>query len=299
MVNYFRKRFWDEEWNVAIRPHADSGMFDAPMHFRVLKNTWRYWCADPFVMDWHGKTYIFMEVLDRCTQKGAIGYRVVENGKVGPIKLCIDTPYHMSYPMLYRIGEDIFMIPECHKSNQLTVYRAKEFPDIWEPVETALEGRAVCDTNYLKLDGEEYLLTMPLDGERYVYDTLELYRRNGEGKWELCVNSPFVPGTEKARNGGGFFVMDGKLIRPSQNCRTSYGENLVLNHVLEISPNGYREKSIREITAADIQTDQIKFDGIHTFNCSESYDVIDLRRQQTFQSAKLIYMLRHKLRIGR
>lgn len=295
IANYLKKRLWDEEWNVAIRPHAEAGVLDTDREFRVLSNTWRYWCADPFAIEWQGKTYVFMEVLDRFTQKGSIAYRRIENGKAGPIRICIDTPHHMSYPMLYTVGDEIFMIPECHKSGNLTAYRAVQFPDVWEPVQTILPDRMVCDTNYLRKDGKEYLLTMPIDGERYIYDTLELYCRETDGDWKLCVGSPFVPGTDRARNGGNFFSAEGMLIRPSQNCGTSYGEKLVLNQVREISPNGYREETLREITAGDIRVDSGRYDGIHTFNHSEAYDVIDLRRRQTFQSAKLIYLIRHKL----
>ena len=116
----FFDRFYDVEWTVAFRPHEDH--FDGPMSFRVMKNTWRYWCADPFPFDYDGKTYVFMEVADKTTQKGMIGYRVIENGNVSPIRICIKTPHHMSYPMIYTRGEDIYMIPECFESKRLTVY---------------------------------------------------------------------------------------------------------------------------------------------------------------------------------
>lgn len=297
ICNYLNMRLWDEEWYVAIRPHAVSGILDLTREFHVLNNTWRYWCADPFVIDWEGKTYVFMEAFDRITQKGSIAYRVIESGKVGPIQICIDNPYHMSYPMLYTFENEIFMIPESHKNGQLTIYRALRFPDMWEPVDTILRDRMVCDTNYLRKDGKEYLLTMPIKGERFVYDTLELYYRESDRRWTLCANSPFVLGTDRARNGGNFYNAEGMLLRPSQNCGNSYGEKLVLNRVREISDINYVEEIIREIAAGDIQVDCGKYDGIHTFNCSDTYDVIDLRRKHTFQGAKLIHLILHKLGI--
>lgn len=298
MVNFFKQRLWDMEWTVAIRPHVEDGMFDQPMQFRTLKNTWRYWCADPFVFDYEGKSYVFMEVADKLTQKGAIGYRVIDQGKAGPIRICIKTPHHMSYPMIFTRGNEIYMIPECHESEKMTIYRATQFPDVWESVEVVLENQKVCDTNYLKVDGEEYLLTMPLSGSKYRYDTLVLYRYNGKN-WERCPVSPIVLGEEKARNGGGFFTCGAQLIRPSQNCGSSYGEKLVLNRVRRIAPDLYEEEVWKEITVGDVRTDGAGFDGIHTFNCSASYDVIDLRRELVFQPAKLVYFLRHKLRRGK
>lgn len=299
LMNYLKMRLWDEEWNVAIRTHLEKGILDHSEPYSVLGNTWRYWCADPFVVDWQGKSYVFMEVFDRCTQKGSIGYREIDNGKIGPIRICIDLPFHMSYPMLYIAGEDILMIPECHKSNELTIYRARCFPDVWEPVETILMGRALCDTNYMKLDSGEFLLTMPLDGDRYIYDTLEMYRRNEAGEWEQCKYSPLTPGSERARNGGNFFEAEGKLYRPSQNCGNSYGEKLVINQVMDFSDGCFVEKMIKEVRVDDIRTDRYQFDGIHTYNHSKSYDVVDLRRRQTFQIAKIVYFIRHKMRKNR
>lgn len=288
-------RFYDVEWSVAFRPHRENSCFDTDAPFCVMKNTWRYWCADPFAFDYDGKTYVFMEVADKTTQKGMIGYRVIENGKVSPIHICIKTPHHMSYPMLYTVGDEIFMIPECFESRQLTVYRAVAFPDRWEACETILKDKMVCDTNYLAIDGQEYLLTMPLSGQLFCYDRLELYQKDGNS-WQLCPVSPIVLGADRARNGGHFFRHNGKLYRPSQNCGSSYGEELLINEVLQIRPDSYEETVCKRISVSDIQTDRQGFDGIHTFNHSNSYDVIDLRKQHSFQGARLWYFIRSKLR---
>lgn len=291
----FLERFYDVEWSVAFRPHQQTSCFDTTTPFYVMKNTWRYWCADPFAFDYGEKTYVFMEVLDKTTQKGMIGYRVIDNGNVSSIRICLKTPHHLSYPMIYTVGDEIYMIPECFESRQLTVYRAVSFPDRWETCETILKDKMVCDTNYLSIDGKEFLLTMPLNGQQFCYDRLELYNKRESG-WELCPVSPLFLGAERARNGGHFFRHGSKLYRPSQNCGSSYGEELLINEVLEISPERYEEITRKRISVSDIQTDQQGFDGIHTFNYSNSYDVIDLRKQRTFQGARLWYFIRHKLR---
>lgn len=292
----FFDRFYDVEWTVAFRPHQEDKCFDTPMTFQVMKNTWRYWCADPFPFDHDGKTYIFMEVLDKTTQKGMIGYRVIKNGKVSPIRICIKTPYHMSYPMIYTQGDEIYMIPECFESKRLTVYRAVEFPDRWEPCETILKDKMVCDTNYLSIDDKEYLLTMPLSGKKYRYDRLELYQKSPEGQWQLCPVSPLILGEDRARNAGHFFLHQGQLIRPSQNCGTSYGEEVLLNRIDQFQADGYRETLWKRIGIDDIQTNRNDFDGIHTFNRNASYDVIDLRKQRSLQVVKILYYIRNKTR---
>lgn len=291
----FFDRFYDVEWTVAFRPHQEDKCFDTPMTFQVMKNTWRYWCADPFPFDHDGKTYIFMEVLDKTTQKGMIGYRVIENGKVSPIRICIKTPHHMSYPMIYTQGDEIYMIPECFESKRLTVYRAVAFPDRWEPCETILKDKMVCDTNYLSINGKEYLLTMPLTGPIFHYDRLELYHRQND-RWVLCPVSPLTMDEDGARNAGHFFYRDGKLYRPAQNCGSSYGEGLLVHEVQHLTSDRYEERLWKRIGIGDIIPDRGTYDGIHTFNQSLSYDVIDLRKQRCFQLTKVLYYIRCRIR---
>lgn len=154
----------------------------------------------------------------------------------------------------------------------------------------------VCDTNYLSIDGNEYLLTMPLGGKKFCYDRLELYQKSPAGLWQLCPVSPLILGEDRARNAGHFFFHQGQLIRPSQNCGTSYGEEVLLNRVDQFHEDGYRETLWKRIGIDDIQTDRNDFDGIHTFNRSASYDVIDLRKQRSFQPARLIYFIQNKMK---
>ena len=288
-------RFYDMQWWVAIRPFDAHAGFNSLAKYRVLKNTWRYWCADPFVFDHGGKTYIFMEVADKFTQKGSIGYRVIDGGKASKIRICLNNGLHMSYPMIYAAGDDIFMIPECFESGKLTIYRAVQFPDKWEPCETVLENKMICDTNYLSINNQEYLLTMPLSGDVFCYNRLELYRRE-QGQWKSCPINPIILNPDGARNGGHFFYHQGCLIRPSQNCAISYGQELVFQKVTQLNPTCFEQTPIKRITVADLQLNRRGFDGIHTYNHSPSYEVIDLRRLHSFQPARFIYFLRLKLR---
>ena len=54
----FLDRFIDGGWVLAIRPRvSESELFlghtDRP--FKLIRNPWRYWCADPFLVDYLGK----------------------------------------------------------------------------------------------------------------------------------------------------------------------------------------------------------------------------------------------------
>lgn len=284
----------DMEWNVAIRESKSTPieqLDNRPYH--VLKNTWRYWCADPFLFEKDGVTYIFIEVFDRITQKGAIGYRIFANGKCSKIKICLESDYHFSYPYVFEKNGHIYMLPECHESRKLTLYRAICFPDKWEIEEHIMNNKLVCDTNmYETKQGEQVLLTMELDRKKFCYDKLSLYYKSKNG-WEASLNNPIVVGADHARNGGALFENGGRLIRPAQNCEKSYGESLKFYHIKKIDKEFYEEELISTFCIRDVCTSKhIKFDGIHTYNRNGKYEVIDLRQEKVFQMARIIYLVR-------
>ena len=293
-----KKLMRDVECNVAIRPHKDEEIEEITNEkFYVLKNTWRYWCADPFVIERNGTTYIFMEIYDRITQHGEIGYRIWKNGKASKIHKCLKSEHHFSYPYVYSEDENIYMLPECYQSGKLIRYKATQFPDKWEKNEVLIEDTALCDTDVVDSEKGRFLLTTEVYGEPFRYDRLFLYNWNGV-EWVKTNDDPVVSGLDKARNGGAVFENFGRIIRPAQNCEDSYGSALRFFEINVISENEYKETEICSLEAKDVKLKNMPncFDGIHTYNTNGKYDVIDLRRENVFQSARFLYLLRCRLK---
>ena len=61
-----------ESWNVAWRRESvqRSILKDTKTEFRVIKNSFRYWAADPFIFEYAGKIYIFAELYDYVKRRG-------------------------------------------------------------------------------------------------------------------------------------------------------------------------------------------------------------------------------------
>ncbi len=280
------------EWNIAVRPHFDGDFSGKEHPYTVIKNSVRYWCADPFIFEHNGKTYLFFEAFDKFKSKGLIGYRTLTSEKVSRIRICLETDFHLSYPYIYEKDGNIYMLPESFESGKLTVYKAINFPDKWEPEEVLLDNIQVCDSNYITHGGNEILLTMPLHGTSFVYDKLELYSKTDSG-WIGCDSNPVVSDASCARNAGAFFSHGSDLIRPSQNCSDSYGNSIVLNRVKELSPASYSEEKIQELKIGEINYIGKKvFDGIHTLNVNKKYDVIDLRISEKLQPQRIFYLIK-------
>lgn len=283
-----RSYFTDGEWYVAIRKHNCAPIeMQHSFEVNLLNNTWRYWCADPFVFKKNGITYIFMEIFDKIKRQGLIGYRTLEpNGNVSKIVPCLDIGKHMSYPFIFEKNENVYMMPECYQSECLTVYRAEQFPDKWVKDTVLLENVRVCDSNLMEMDGRQYLSTMKIHGNPFQYDQMYMFYSEN-GRWIECENVPAVVGEEKARNGGAYFFDHGRFLRPAQNCTNSYGESLSFFQVEKLTQSKYEERLIAKLQINDVtvRNSRKKFDGIHTYNTNGEFDVIDLRVTNSFQSA--------------
>lgn len=273
-----------EEWTVAIRKKNENLLFENKNFdgFKVLKNTFRYWCADPFIIDKGQKSYLFFEAYDRFKAKGFIGYREITDKKVGKIKKAIVTPYHMSFPYVFKAGDDFYMMPESYSSKKLTVYKAVEFPDKWKEEKVLLE-ESVCDTVFLKATDKPYLLTSKIqtaDSELY------LYEYNGD-KFIESIKNPVVVGKDRARNGGKIIERD-SLLRVSQDCKKGYG--LALNFsTIKIDKGIYSEDGTYRVELKDLPKKLgKKYFGIHTYNKSEKYEVIDFKLKNRFRFGNFI-----------
>ena len=274
-----------EEWCVAVRKMGEKPLFENKdfTGFRVLKNTFRYWCADPFIIEKNGTVYVLFEAYDRFKAKGFIGYReIFASGKVGKIKKAIETPYHMSFPYLYSLGEDIFMMPESYASKKLTIYKAVDFPSKWQEEKVILNER-VCDSVLLDAQNKSLLLTSKIftaDSELYAY------KKTSDG-YKLVSDEPIVVGKDIARNGGKVISYNDKLLRVSQDCKKGYG--LAVNFSeLSFENDKYLENLVAKVSVKDFSKEIKKYVGIHTYNSTSNYEVIDLKYKNKFKFGNLI-----------
>lgn len=135
------------EWQVAIRLRGDQALYEGNVQgFQCVTNTVRYWYADPFLFCFNGQDYLFVEMFDRWKKKGVIGVCKVSNGKCGRFRLCLELPWHLSYPCVFEDEVGIHMIPECYQSGEVWMYRCVKFPYRWERERCLTKGLAVDTT---------------------------------------------------------------------------------------------------------------------------------------------------------
>lgn len=270
------------EWQVAIRKRTAKTLYEGNgSGFVAVKNTVRYWFADPFLFSYKGKDYLFVEMFDRWKEKGVIGVARIRNGKCGIFRMCLELPGHLSYPCVYEDADGIHMVPECYQSGEVWIYRCTKFPYHWEKERKIIAGFAV-DTTPCFFEGEKIWLTTRFESaERRINDNL--WQINNEtGKMKQLATEAYA-----TRGAGHIIVSDSYLIRPSQNCKDGYGKNLVFNQG-RIENGIYQEKPFLQVVAPQCFAAEnsvtvvcaglkSECSGLHTYNINSNYEVIDLR----------------------
>lgn len=65
-------------------------------------------------------------------------------------------------------------------------------------------------------------------------------------KLEIHPKSPIVDNLKMGRNAGSIFEKDGRLLRFSQNCVKRYGDNVHISQIVELNPECFEERIVRE-----------------------------------------------------
>ena len=228
---------------------ADS--FD-PKMAKLLKPALAEFRADPFLFAENGELFVFYEAYSARDTKAHIAVARLVDDRLEPIGIALEAAHHLSYPFVFRDGDQIFMIPETNHAKRLEVWRATDFPLGWELHTTALEGQSPADSALIRFSGRWWLFTNLSDFHAYEDHCSELYLFEVDGpdlNWmKPHDNNPVVVGSTEARNGGRPFEHGGRLYRPSQrNDHGIYGYGLNIMEVEELDLTTYRERCIRSI----------------------------------------------------
>lgn len=292
-------RITKDEWNVAFRTKSGAALYEdggLEKSFIVIGNTWRYWCADPFVVKEGDCNYIFMEVFDRLKNKGLLGYVTIKNGKAGKIKIIYEHAKHLSYPFITKVGNEYFIMPECNQSGKIFTVKAIHFPDKWQYDKIIMDNVKVCDATTVTINDTAFMFLTPIVADNT--SLLDVYVKDDD-KWRAIETNHVINDKKIARPGGAFICAADKVIRVSQDCTDGYGAGLNFSEIVELNEKNYKERLIIKIKPTTIKTNcNKKFCGIHTYNSNDEYEVIDLKSRRKRFANVLGFGLR-KLKIIR
>lgn len=262
-----------DHWRLAVHAGGRTGLTAGSTEdlglFRWIHPPRGHFYADPFLFQCQGKRWLFFEDFDHRTRRGSIAVaEVLGSGQISAPRRVLERPYHLSYPCVFRVGEEIYMIPETRSHGTVEMYRAARFPDEWELTRECLKVSAV-DTTVWSEDGTHWFfvtLREPRAG------ALELWLFSSRGildDWKPHPANPISTDVRRSRGGGAIYRDGTKLIRPSQDCSGSYGRSFTLNEILLLNEHEYNERALVTVEAPAGMT------GMHTYGRLNEVEVID------------------------
>lgn len=289
-MNLKRTPLCAESWNIAYRNKIKGDILDNNDKFTVIKNNFRYWAADPFVFEHEGEIYIFAELYDYIKRRGILGYSKYKNNKFSRWKPIIEENFHLSYPNIFTYKDEIYIMPESSESNELYVYKCKEFPQVWEKAKIIDKSFKCVDTTIFNKGENLYAFTQGL-GDKIVNYCIVLDENfNISKKIKLKQKDSKI-----SRSGGKIFIKNTKFIRVCQDSKKSYGHGLIFYEFIIDEKNNYKDKIIKKITTDNIKLDKsMLLEGVHTYNSSENIEVIDLKTRR-FNLLNLLFRCINKI----
>lgn len=232
--------------------------------------------ADPFVINYKEKTYIFFESLDK-NYIGSIFVTSLENieQNIAPVKV-LERDYHLSYPFVFEYEGEHYMMPETKKNGTIELFRATNFPYEWELHKILMNNVEAVDSSLFKYNGKWWLFTnMARSKGASASEELHIFYSDNplSHNWQPHLMNPIISDIRHSRNAGGILLLNGNYYRPSQDCATSYGYSISLNKIEKLSETEYKESIVSSI----LPNWNKKVNGIHTINQAGKVVVMDAR----------------------
>lgn len=236
-------------WKIALRRVAAGAPIDGVLRdrsgFRFLSAPRGYAWADPHLVDYQGRTLLFAEELKINTDASGkiVCLEIDGNGAANNRLLCVDRPYHLSFPQVFAYGGEYFMIPESMMDGTVQLLRARRFPDDWVLERVLFRGRAVDTVHWFDEPSGKWLFVTSMGSMVGQYPfTMVFVADSLTAPWQLHPCSPIATTVQTERNGGALFRNGAKLIRPVQDGRLRYGHSLQWQEITSLGPTSYSER---------------------------------------------------------
>lgn len=272
----FLKKYNRNRWNLAFFPESKIEEVFSGDYSSVEWMTYTYtdrWFADPFILKISDNFIIVLaEELSYDTNKGRIAKLIIERQTycLLEMKIILELDTHLSFPIIFRRGEEVIIIPENSESGKSIAYKYNPNDD------SIVEIATVCDMPLTDVtifdDGfDKFLLATRLPDSNG--NELTIFNFDGD---KLSATNPRIVkfNSPVARNAGCPIKIDDDWYRPAQDCKDAYGKRVILQKM-----------------SYDVNKDILSFSnwktlspftfhyhlGLHTLNCHDGMCVIDAR----------------------
>lgn len=234
--------------------------------------------ADPFGL-WRGpRLHVFVERFDYRDRHGVIEVLTYDaQMQLLTRHTCLHEPWHLSYPFVFEAEGETWMLPEAHRSGRLTLYRACEFPQRWEPAAVIAEVGAAVDATPVFHQGLWWLLYCLPSSKAAKVSALHLaFAERLSGPWRRHPGNPVRIDRASARPGGTPLRCGDALVAPMQDCTHTYGGAISPLHIARMDPQRFEADAVPPIVAPMQFAPYL--DGLHTLAACGDVTLVDCKR---------------------
>ncbi len=284
-----RNVFRADKWNVgtATLRHEDL------LHIKILPGIdwfrppsgYDYY-ADPFIAETEEGPLVMLEHFHDRTQTGDIACTGMDGGNPRTV---LTGPGHFSYPQVFRHDGSWWCVPESNDHDNVALYRFNPGVPALRQAHVLLSAFDGVDNTLHRHEGHWWMWSTRKLGKEAGTHLYLHHAEHLEGPWHPHKQNPVKIDIGSSRPAGPLFEIEGRLYRPAQDNTDTYGGGVVIQEVMELSPDRYAEKTVNRIGPSPGSYGK----GFHTVSISGSRAVVDGKRSITvFRAGKLMELLR-------
>lgn len=278
-----KKLFVVNEWICAYRVLSDEDIFLLPeankkYKYSMIQMKRGFWGADPFLVKRNSDVYVFFEYTDTKKCKSVIAQKKIRPNEDKNETIIYEFPYHTSYPCVFEINKEYYMVPETSQSETIELLKCVEWPNKWVKEKNLVTGIKAVDTTYYQDNTCSGFFIYEEDSEdlpirRLYYARFDKEKLMMEEKQLLCVFHD-----AGGRPGGNILINKDETIRVVQPKTKYYGEKIEFYLINKEDTKGkYHEEKIGELLPEQIMIDKnLNIKGVHTFNRVDEIEIVDL-----------------------
>ena len=261
-----------DQWGMLLYRGQERSHLQRPWA-SVMADASAFW-ADPFLVPHGDGVGVFCEELPFASNKGRISFVPIDgDGRPGPSVVVLDKPWHLSYPSQLEWKGRRFMIPESSANRTVDLYECIEFPQQWRFIKTLIAGPRLADATVVKWRGRLWMFAAHGELGASNYDELHLFWADElHGPWHAHAQNPVKIDAGSARPAGAMWVQNGRIFRPTQDCRNRYGDGVAFQEVVVLDEHRFEERLVERLTAGGTKAGA----SVHTFNEVQGFTVIDV-----------------------
>jgi hypothetical protein len=267
--------FYFEQWILLIKKSSKMAVNMGAFQ-RLLPPKDRFW-ADPFIIEEQNKYYLFIEESPYSTHKGHLSVMTLEDDNTWSKPTTIlETNYHLSYPNVFKIKDEYFMIPESGANKTIDLYRCTEFPYKWEFCKALISNLTAYDATIVEHNDQWWLFCTVVEHEEMSScDELHIFYSDNfdSSNWSAHQANPVVSNVSLARPAGNIIKKQGRLFRAAQNCSNRYGYGFSFMEIITLNTSSYKEQVITSVEPC-WKKDVL---STHTYNYTNGISVSDAK----------------------